>query len=56
MPPVYAVAHHTQFVSEEVASVQDATSSRGMVALGSGWHEAFFDNFEVYPSPKAAEV
>jgi hypothetical protein len=30
-----------------LATVQDAKSAYGMAALGSGWHDAWFDNFAV---------
>ena len=30
-----------------VGSAHNTTYTHGMVALGSGWHEAFYDNFSV---------
>ena len=30
-----------------VGSVTNSTYTHGMVALGSGWHEAYYDNFSV---------
>ena len=35
-----------------VGSVHNATYTHGMVALGSGWHEAFYDNFTVTATVK----
>jgi len=31
----------------QLAQVTDTQSTHGMAALGSGWHEAWFDNFAV---------
>jgi hypothetical protein len=30
-----------------LASITDGSSGYGMAAVGSGWHEAWFDNFSV---------
>lgn len=57
--PVLAGQFHTAFVSAKgtaitaswdgvvLASISDTSSGYGMAALGSGWHEAWFDNFVV---------
>jgi len=37
---------------QPVADIQDATYSQGLVGLGSGWHEAEFDNLNVEPIPR----
>jgi len=33
----------------QLNSVTDNTYGYGMVAIGSGWHEAYFDNFSITP-------
>ena len=34
---------------KKVASVTDAKFQHGMVAVGSGWHLAYFDDFSIAP-------
>jgi len=33
----------------QLNSINDNTYGYGMVAIGSGWHEAYFDNFIITP-------
>ena len=37
----------------EVKVIEDATFSRGMAGVGSGWNHALFDNFAVRPIPSS---
>jgi hypothetical protein len=32
---------------KEICRVRDTTCRQGVVALGTGWNEAYFDNFAV---------